>query len=381
MFGKDVLKTALAVATAVFSSAVPALAGNPLTIPEDFQDYKEVKTDFFAEGPSLLFSDSPEMVYKDGILYRDQVEGKVRLFFHHVNAVSEKKLLAIVIKNTNQLKPVSFQVTRQGVAGKTTDWLLDGKNAEKNYFGSQKNNPQGSLGFGNSREILSGKGIILKNDELLTGIVDIKLEGKAELSVLMCDPRADWELFNEQSKIQPMDEHPLRGTFPKADWNYILKKELKLEPDEHWMLKLASDDEGFIKGVDATTGLKAEDYGNYGVIYKVDFKVEGNRKVQFIINPIGGPFAGYGILENKTTGKRKLIALPEKTTYFGSTIEEAMEIAVLDKGDYRFIWSPPGAGNLPIRLFWRGIPTEKDLKRAEKRRLRKLEQEEEETDE
>ena len=381
MFGSDILKTALAVATAVVSSASPVLAGENLVIPEDFQDYREVDTKFTAAGPTLLFSDSPEMVYHNGILYRDQVEGEVRLFFHHVNAVSGKKKLAVVLKNTENLRPVNYTVTRQGIAGKTTDWLKDGKTAEKNYFSEQEENPQGSLGFGNSAELLSGKGVLLKTDELLTGIIDLKLDQKVELSVLMCEPKTDIELFNEAAAVQPLDEHPLRGTFPKADWNYVLKNSVKLKAGEHWMLRLASEDTGFIQGKDATTGLAAEDYGNYGVIYNVDFSVEGSRKVQFIINPIGGPFAGYGILENKTTGKKRMIALPEKHLYFGDTVEEAMEIAVLDKGDYRFIWSPPGAGNLPIRLFWKGLPNEKDLRRAEKMKNRSQETEEEENEE
>lgn len=380
MFCKDLLKTAVALATAVFSSSVTALAGAPLTIPEEFQNYKEIKPEFSTNGPTLLFSDSPEMVYHNGILYRDQVEGEVRLFFHHVNAVDGKKKLAVLLKNDKHLKPVNFEVTRQGIAGKTYDWLSDGKNAEKHYFGKQGNNPKGVLGFGEARELISGYGAVLKTNQLLTGIVDIKLDGPAQLSVMMCDPKADIELFNENASIQPMDEHPLRGTFPKADWHYRLKHPVKLGPEEHLMVKLASDEEGFIKGKDATTGLPAEDYGNYGVIYNVDFSVEGNRKVQFIMNPIGGPFAGYGILENKTTGKKVLLPLPEKSLYFGSTIEEAMELAVLEKGDYRFIWSPPGSGNLPIRLFWRGIPNEKDIKKAELRKQRALEEEEEENE-
>lgn len=41
------------------------------------------------------------------------------------------------------------------------------------------------------------------------------------------------------------------------------------------MLELATSQEGYAKGVDATTGLPAENYGNYGVIYKVNFTVAG----------------------------------------------------------------------------------------------------------
>ena len=34
-------------------------------------------------------------------------------------------------------------------------------------------------------------------------------------------------------------------------------------------------------------------------------------------------------------------------------IEDMVELGKLKNGSYRFTWSPPGASNLPIRLFWR----------------------------
>lgn len=169
--------------------------------------------------------------------------------------------------------------------------------------------------------------------------------------MLMCESKSDLELFNEAAAIQPMDEHPLRGTFEAADWNYTLKKPVNA-PKKPLMLELATSQEGYAKGVDATTGLPAENYGNYGVIYKVNFTVAGKKPVSFILNPIGGPFAGYGVLENKTKGERQLLALPERTVCLGSKIEEAIELAQLKAGEYSFIWSPPGASNLPVQLIW-----------------------------
>ena len=44
-------------------------------------DYQELRAKVKAEGPKLLFSDSPEMVYETGILYRDTLQGEGRLFF------------------------------------------------------------------------------------------------------------------------------------------------------------------------------------------------------------------------------------------------------------------------------------------------------------
>lgn len=105
------------------------------------------------------------------------------------------------------------------------------------------------------------------------------------------------EVFNANAPIQPMDEHPLRGTFTHADYHYVLKKPLKLKDDSVYKLKMAKE-ERMIRGVDKTTGKPARNNGNYGVLYMLDFKVEGKNKVQFFFNPTGGLFAGYGILED-----------------------------------------------------------------------------------
>ena len=78
--------------------------------------------------------------------------------------------------------------------------------------------------------------------------------------------------------------------------------------------------------------------------------MDGKRPVSFIVNPIGGYFAGYGILVHK--GKQQLVPLPDYDLCFGETIEEAVELGKLKNGQYSFIWSPPGASNLPIELIW-----------------------------
>lgn len=49
------------------------------------------------------------------------------------------------------------------------------------------------------------------------------------------------------------------------------------------------------------------------------------------------------------------MALPEQTVCLGSKIEEAIELAQLKAGDYSFIWSPPGASNLPVQLIWEKV--------------------------
>ena len=321
----------------------------PLSVPEDYAAATPAAK-FKASGPTLLFSDSPEMVYHNGILYRDTVQGKVRLFFHHVNAVQGTKKLAIVLKN-EKMRPVHYKVTRQGVDGPGYNYMAVGKESQRKYFATEAQRLScGSLGFGRSLELLSGRGMLLETDQLLTGTIDLELDRPAQISILMCEPQADVELFNENASIQPMDEHPLRGTFAKSDWEYTVKQ--PISGNKPLKLKLAGTDaEGYIKGVDKTTGLPAENYGNYGVIYKVNFTVASERPISFLLNPIGGYFAGYGVLEHD--GQRELLALPEYDLCLGETIEEAVELGRLKSGKYSFIWSPPGASNLPIELIWR----------------------------
>ncbi len=331
-----------------------AAAQQAVNIAEEYEA-DEIAMTFAQSGPTLLFSDSPELVYHNGILYRDTVSGDVRLFFHHVNSVKGNKKLAVMFKNADNMRPVNYKVVRSGIDGFAYDWMRDGKGSQKNYFDDeqQKKLASGKIGYGNVVEFLSGKGVILPTDKLLTGTIDLYFDKPTEVSVLMCDPKTNLEIYNEIAHIQPMDEHPLRGTFAASDWTYTLDRPVSAA--DNVMIKLAGPDvgDGYAKGVDATTGKDAENYGNYGVIYNVDFTVKGDKPVSFIINPIGGPFAGWGVLENKTSGKRNLVALPAARVSMGDTIEDALEIDKLTAGDYRFIWSPPGASNLPVRFIWR----------------------------
>lgn len=311
-------------------------------------DYQELRAKVKAEGPKLLFSDSPEMVYETGILYRDTLQGEGRLFFHHVNGTSKLKKLAIIVKN-NGLRPVNFTVTRSGIDGPSHDYQAVGKKSQEYYFDEQK--PQYyTLGFGRTAELLSGEGTLVTTDKLLTGTIDFTSDRPVEVTVLMCEPRADIELFAELAQILPQDEHPLRGTFAKSDLK-IKVHTIDTKAGENHALVMADSTTGeYLRGTDATTGLPAENYGNYGVVYNVDYKLKGDKPYELWLNPWGGMYAGVGVLEQG--GERKLIDIPDIPA-FGKLGEEGFRIARLEPGsEGRFTWSPPGASNLPIRLFW-----------------------------
>ena len=99
--------------------------------------YTEAKVIIHEDGPNLLFSDSPEMVQKCGVMYRDTVKGKFRLFIRHVNDTDSSKRLAIVLRRTG-MRPALVQLGRNGISDPNRDWLEAGKEAQIRYYGKQK---------------------------------------------------------------------------------------------------------------------------------------------------------------------------------------------------------------------------------------------------
>lgn len=347
---KKLLGNLLAACMCGFLLNTPATGFTQAVWPDQgVPDHRELRSKVKADGPRLLFSDSPETVYETGILYRDTLQGEGRLFFHHVNGTSKLKKLAILVKN-NGLRPVNFTVTRSGIDGPGHDYQAVGKKSQEYYFTEQK--PRTStLAFGKTIELLDGRGMLLSTDKLLTGTIDFTSDRPVEVTVLMCEPQTDIELFAALAQQLPQDEHPLRGTFSKADLNYRLRHDIDTDSGAGFALTLADSQTGeYLRGVDATTGLPAENYGNYGVVYNIDYKLKGDRPYELWLNPWGGMFAGVGVLNQG--GQRKIINIPDVPA-FGRLGEEGFRIATLEpNSEGRFTWSPPGASNLPIRLFW-----------------------------
>lgn len=135
---KKILGNLLAACMCGFLVNVPATGFTQAVWPEQgVPEHQELRAKVKAEGPKLLFSDSPEMVYETGILYRDTLQGEGRLFFHHVNGTSKLKKLAIIVKN-NGMRPVNFTVTRSGIDGPSHDYQAVGKNL-RNIISRNKN--------------------------------------------------------------------------------------------------------------------------------------------------------------------------------------------------------------------------------------------------
>lgn len=361
--------------------------------PENYQD---VNVQVMQSGPTLLFSDSPETVYENGVLYRDVVEGEGRVFFHHVNGTKKTKKLAVLMRPVNKLVTITwgcrgigdpdkeyYVSARKGQTRYFTEYRDLWKKAQKNglkekqdsrkkkekenvvlpdysFYGKVPDLQLTTLAKGEYVEILSKSrnmnhaGARLKPEQLLTGMFDFHVRQPVEIVIMMCSPEDDIEKMSREASALPMDEHPLRGTYPHADLTYIIKKPIQMKWYQARALCMAdSEDPFFLKGTDRLTGKPTQNHGNYGVIYHVIYSVAGEHPIQLGINPWGGDFYGAGLMISED--KAEVLSIPGKKYYFGKG-DEVDDVFVHSpdhkRKDAEFIWSPPGASNLPIRAFW-----------------------------
>ena len=360
------------------------------------EKYKDVDVKVLQSGPTLLFSDSPEIVYENGILYRDIVDGEGRVFFHHVNGTKNTRKLAVLMRPANKMATITWGC--RGIGDPDKDYFISARKGQTRYFNDYKelwkkarkielkdrqdkrkqdnkgkrglpdysfyrkvpNLPLTILNQGEYVEVLSQShnmsraGARLKPEQLLTGMFDFHTRQPVEIVVMMCNPEDDIEKFSRSGNLLPMDEHPLRGTYKNADLTYVVKKPIQMKRYQVRALCMASSEEPYyLWGRDMLTGRKTQNYGNYGVVYHMVYSVAGEHSVELGINPWGGEFYGAGLMISED--KAEVLSIPGKKFFFGKGDElDGVFVHSPDhkRKDAEFIWSPPGASNLPIRAFW-----------------------------
>ena len=84
---------------ASISATFPALAArNEKIFTSNVMN--RLPVDVMDTGGTLIFSDSPEYVHRNGILYTDTVNGDARILFYHLNDTGVRKKLAIIVENS-----------------------------------------------------------------------------------------------------------------------------------------------------------------------------------------------------------------------------------------------------------------------------------------
>jgi hypothetical protein len=108
----------------------------------------------------------------------------------------------------------------------------------------------------------------------------------------------------------------------------------------------------FSYGIDATDGSQTQNYGNYGVMYRMYLPSRGESKFSLFLNPRGGVYAGSVGVDYKRSGEQ-IVETPSGIVFFGENSSNDFA-HVGNYGGGHSLWltfSPPGASNLPIKFI------------------------------
>ena len=336
---------------AVLLSSIPVGAAPVLRLSDMVDILPEWPVTSSEAGGMFIFSDSPERVEREGVLYQDNVKGDVRLFFHHVNGMPEQKRLVVMLVNTGTT-PAKVDVLRYGISKPDLDYLRAGRSIQADYL-------KGSLQH--KFELKPGKSVLLPPEAsanlvnpgaILTGMMDFHSDQEVRLIVAVAPVGANSELFVTQAPMLPPGRPHLRGTFIHGDRLLLAKR--SYDPGKDGPVAITMGDgeiDSFLVGRDATTGQTVRDEGNYGVVYRVLIPTVGQGKIRCYLNPRGGVYAGWVAVKTKLGPT--LVGTPSKSIAFGmDTLADFELIAEFSAGESLWVTlSPPGASNLPVRLM------------------------------
>lgn len=308
----------------------------------------EVRT--IDDGGKLLFSDSPELVDKDGIMYEDTVQGIARLYCYHVNNTNQPKRIFILLEN-NSDEGVSIEVNKYGLAEPSADYLAVGKKVQVDYFKSHR--PYIVYIPPKTSRVLSKDmaKMVATKDMLVHGMFDINAEKPIKIKFMMMPVEGDIEDVAPKLKVLPADKWRLRGTFDHMD-RLIIGKARYDNKNKPVVINLADNNfDKYIEGIDATDGSKTQNYGNYGLLYRLYVPTQGMGTINYYLQPRGGVYAGALKIEQNYS-KNILKLTPSNETCFGDKDMKDLEwLGEFNVGEpLSFYFMPPGASNLPVAI-------------------------------
>lgn len=356
----------------IFAAVMAAATSLGALMPNASAEYKTStimhKLEIFSYdwGGTLIFSDSPEYVNRNGILYTDTVDGDARLLFYHLNDTGVRKRFAIIFENTSDRRNV-IEITRGGISAPNKNYFSVGKIAQTMYMEGEF---QDSIELERyQRKIYQPdeKYFLLQPGQLIHGVCDFTTSAPVKIFLMMYPESADPLDFLNVAKILPKDEQRLRGTFKEMNRTLTLKKPYDWERDGLGYILIGDNvNDTFKRGIDATDGSEVINYGNYGINYTLNFSTR--FMTRFCLSPLGGHYAGA--LRYRYGESSGVIQTPDRRLYFGDrTPPEPEHVAqarvegislmtvgteLSELGNYRgqvsFEYSPPSASNLPVNI-------------------------------
>lgn len=318
-----------------------------------------------AQKDTLLLSDSPEYVGPvGGVLSAGSINGKGRIYFYHVNEMSEPHKIAIILENTGN-EPNGIAVFRELKSIATSDYFAAGRDlSRKELEQPLTDKPLYSFVMPpKSRQLVFTdlEHSPIPKDALFTGIVDLQTSAPVFARVMMIPMNLNSIESSYWVNNLPIDHVRLRGTFTGAEREMAVTKEYNTTLGGAYV-ELGNDREDrFVEGVDELDNKAyVKDAGNYGISYTVKIPTSGEDPFRLYFNPLGGGYSGSFTVKAQRRWQK---APSESMTYHIGGDDGLMALGhntVLDSrymgnyygGDTLTIdFMPAGASNLPVRFL------------------------------
>ncbi|WP_051318402.1 stalk domain-containing protein [Cohnella thermotolerans] len=253
--------------------------------------YSLVPYTYSVSDRSLIASNSPENMTKEGLLYRDTMSGDFRLFLYHQNVGTDA--LTIYLAATNEgTETATVSLGSSGQAGPNSFGLWTGKLAAERYLESQRTGTTTltTLAPGETKLIMPQLGDQpLKTNQVFSAYADLNASApvKFTLFAMKKDGRDPLQAMASFGNL-PRDGKHIRGTFQGADREVTIGQKLGGEPQR--ILFGDHKNDPALDGRDMLNGIYENNWGNFGVLYHMTVQVEPNTLIA--ANARGGVYSG-----------------------------------------------------------------------------------------
>jgi PKD repeat protein len=308
----------------------------------NYQSYKEIfPSEQTAIPGTMMMSDSPEVVKKQGILYKESILGSGRILLHHINDMvqsendTDNKRLVLLAENTTD-QPIHMIVQNKVVKGPSEDTLYIGQQLLYDYFKSTSIEEY-ILQPGEKKYIYDSVQRRWLKGQCISGLMDITTDGSVTFTAAAIGQSVPIEAIATM-ELLGKDIHP-RGTFYTTDIHYTVD----LEADEAQKLIIGKGVSEWVNGYDAITGEIVQNRGNFGITYHI--KVTAKEDMGMILNPRGDIFRGAVKWKDGDS-----YLMPVKGFFYNETTKASV-LGIIKAGETKeFEYMLPNGSSAPVLI-------------------------------
>ena len=290
---------------------------------------------------TLIASNNPEKVDARGILYKDEASGMVMVRYHHRNMMPGNLRILAIAENSGKF-PIEVSILKRGLAGPSLDIMQVGQQVVVSYLQGANVAPGEKVTLQpGERLVLNKNQRVLKNDEVLAGLIELHCDGKLDFTIVAMEEASNIENYKALPILPKYNSH-IRGTFGKARINMDVL--ISGKETEKIVIGRADAYPGyFLYGFENTTGEYMINNGNRGVPHTVT--ITAQEKVGVFLNPRGTIFRGALLGFNND-----ITLLSNAGVLVGN--QEGVILGVIEKGETKTIsYLPPSGSDSPILLI------------------------------